>query len=164
MRRGDDILLVRQQGPDNPASFWALPGGVVEDGELLTETLAREVREETGLRVTTHGRLVYVAQLDNRGPVQLHLHRGPGPGYVVTIFVFEVSDWDGELNPNDPDGYVKEARFHPLSSALGEFAQVPYRMASEPIVAYLRAEAPRGSVWLYRRSRDGADSLIARLP
>jgi len=36
IRRDDGaILLVRQQRLDDPAPTWALPGGVVEAGELL---------------------------------------------------------------------------------------------------------------------------------
>lgn len=49
MRRNATVLLVQQRGPDDPVASWSLPGEVVEDGEVLAETLAREVREETGL-------------------------------------------------------------------------------------------------------------------
>jgi ADP-ribose pyrophosphatase YjhB (NUDIX family) len=45
MRREDAVVLVHQGPPG--AEFWALPGGVVDDGELVPEALVREVREET---------------------------------------------------------------------------------------------------------------------
>ena len=51
VRLGDEVLLVKQQGPEDLEAHWALPGGVAEPGELLVEALVREVREETGLQV-----------------------------------------------------------------------------------------------------------------
>jgi len=95
IRRGDEVLLVRQQGPNDPASSWALPSGVVEAGELLTEALVREVREEAGLEVLAPGRLLYVVQLDNPLKQQLRHIPGPEPSYQSTAFVFEIDAWKG---------------------------------------------------------------------
>ncbi len=50
IRRGETVLLVHNFWPVGDA--WNLPGGRREPGETLAETLAREVLEETGLRVT----------------------------------------------------------------------------------------------------------------
>lgn len=46
-----DRLLVVKRGRPPAAGRWSLPGGKVEGGETLAEALAREVIEETGLRV-----------------------------------------------------------------------------------------------------------------
>ena len=161
IRRGDEVLLVRQQGPDDPEAAWALPGGVVEAGELLTEALAREVREETGLDVVDPGRIVYVAQFDNPLPEQIHKGAGPGTGYQATVFVFEVAGWRGEVCCADPDGFVMEACFLPLTEAIRRLKALPLAVMREPVLAYLRGQAPPGTVWAYRRQPDGSDMLVA---
>jgi 8-oxo-dGTP pyrophosphatase MutT (NUDIX family) len=53
-RRGRLLLQQRSDGGQ-----WGLPGGSVEIGESVTEAVIREVREETGLRVSV-GRLIGV--------------------------------------------------------------------------------------------------------
>lgn len=48
--RGDSILLVQiNYGPSK--GKWNLPGGRIEDGELITAGLCREVLEETSLTI-----------------------------------------------------------------------------------------------------------------
>ena len=46
------VLLVRR-GREPLKGHWSLPGGLLEVGEALTDGVAREVLEETGLRVET---------------------------------------------------------------------------------------------------------------
>ena len=47
--RGHVVLIKRRYEP--LAGRWSLPGGAVELGETLEESVAREMLEETGLRV-----------------------------------------------------------------------------------------------------------------
>jgi ADP-ribose pyrophosphatase YjhB (NUDIX family) len=58
------IVLVRRR--DN--GCWSLPGGMVEWGEDILTTIARELQEETGLEVTQIGRLVGVYSSPSRDP------------------------------------------------------------------------------------------------
>lgn len=47
---GDTVLLVRRGKPPEIGA-WSLPGGAQELGETIRHTVAREVREETGIEI-----------------------------------------------------------------------------------------------------------------
>ena len=53
------VLLVKR-GSEPQKGQWSLPGGLIELGESLTEAVAREVAEETGLVVEPAVELVQV--------------------------------------------------------------------------------------------------------
>ena len=78
---GQRILLVHRA--DN--SLWAVPGGYMDPGETLTEACAREVVEETGIRVRV-GRLVAVYTSPN---VLLEYPDGNSLQLVVLHFAAE---------------------------------------------------------------------------
>jgi 8-oxo-dGTP diphosphatase len=157
IRRGDEVVLVRQAAPGEE-SFWSVPGGALEDGELVHEGLAREVREETGLEIAGL-RVAYIRQIDNRRAEQLHRSRGGhGVGYLVTVWVFEVQSWTGELEVRDPDGLVSEARFVPIAEAAGLLEQTHWLA---PAAAYLRGELEPGSLHLERWHEDGTMESVS---
>jgi 8-oxo-dGTP diphosphatase len=151
IRQGEDVLLVQQQAPENPGPSWALPGGVVEADESLSEALSREIREETGLTLHEPGSLLYVTQVD-------------GNDESWTAFIFDSRSWSGTLQPADPDECILDARFLPVPDAIVKLETMPIRCMQEPIVSYLRGETGSGALWCYREDEDGSEMLVEVLP
>ncbi|MFH8803318.1 bifunctional class I SAM-dependent methyltransferase/NUDIX hydrolase [Streptomyces sp. NPDC017936] len=80
---------------------WELPGGTVEPGESLRETVVRELREETGLRARPSDVRLLGTLLDDAG------------GVVRVTVGAVVTDWRGE--PADQPGErVGDWRWYPL--------------------------------------------------
>ena len=70
LKRGNELLLVKHKNPQGvPYNTWVLPGGGIEDGELITAAIHREMVEETGLEPVI-GRLLYVHQFINDGKAE----------------------------------------------------------------------------------------------
>ena len=92
IRQDNQVLLIKQQGQDDPIASWALPGGVVRVDENLTVTLMREVREETGLDIVNVGQPGYITLVED------YVEK-----YNTLAFVFEVTEWERFLRPDDPD-------------------------------------------------------------
>lgn len=153
IRRGTDVLLVQQRRQEPPRDYWSLPGGVVDPGELVTEAMAREVREESGLEVTDPGRLLYAVQ-----------HEKPAYGGPMIDFCFAVATWRGDVAPRDTDEIV-EARFVPPADAIA-LLQSAAGTADwyEPLAAALMDGAEAGALWLYRQQQDGRSDLVSRVP
>lgn len=149
IRRGKEILLVHQQGPDAPESNWALPGGVVEHDELVIDALVREIREETGLIVEPPFRLLYVVQQEDANE-------------SILALIYEIEHWHGELACNDPDRLILEPRWLPESDAIARLERLSWRPMREPILSYLRNETGPGASWFYRGGEDNEAALIAR--
>ena|SRR5579871_3350135 len=147
------VLLVQQQGPDDPKPCWALPGGRVEPGETLLEAAAREVQEETGLVIPAVGRLVYM--------MEYMLSRVQAPGGLS--FVFEVTEWSGRPRVNDPEDDILDVRFVPIAEAISLLDRhLPIPRMRDPVLAFLRGEAGYGAYWLYGRNEDGDEIVLGR--
>ncbi len=138
IRREDQILMVQQ--PDVDGLYWFIPGGVVEQGELIHEALQREVMEETGLTITDEAHLAYITQVD-----AIYQSR------QVVAFVLEISAYQGDLNPNDPDNLTHDVAFVSITEAINRLNRVIWASMRDPLQAYLRGEISRGSVWQYRQ-------------
>ncbi len=114
---GVEVCLIHPAGQDT----WQLPKGLVDHGEKVEETAAREVREETGLEVEPAAPLAaieywYTADGASGRP----LHKGDVPeGEPVRIHkrvhFFLFRHRGGSLDAHDHE--VEEARWVPLGDA-----------------------------------------------
>ena len=82
---GADVLLIRR-GREPMLGAWSLPGGVLEVGETTAEGVAREVWEETGLKVRPV-EMIATLDRDDAGRVQFH--------YVLIEWMCVVSEGQG---------------------------------------------------------------------
>ncbi len=95
----EGLLLVRNLRRNNRED-WTPPGGVIEAGEPLLGGLTREVLEETGLAVA-----------EWRGPVYEVHCEAQEMGWTLRVEVYLAVSYEGEVQVEDPDGIVVEARF-----------------------------------------------------
>lgn len=153
VHRADQILLVEQQGPDDPGAYWALPGGVVESGELPPEATLRELNEETGL----FGGQIY-------GVVYLVFGVDRNTCGTASTIVFEADQVEGSIDVNDPDGVVVSAQFVDMHTARLRLRDIPWKMMREPVVNYLSGDSEPGTAWFYSHRSFKDVQLVAVIP
>lgn len=111
----DKILMVRHIGLGNEGHLWIPPGGGVEQGQSVEQTITREFKEETGLTVKI-GEFLFINEFINDG-----LH-------ALEIF-FEVEREGGALQTgHDPemdsaDQIIDQVRFLSLEELHEEGCQ-----------------------------------------
>ncbi|HXL67362.1 MAG TPA: NUDIX domain-containing protein [Xanthobacteraceae bacterium] len=111
----EGVLLVRH----GYAAGWHLPGGGVEPGETFGQALARELAEETGVRLTV--------------PPELHgIFQFEAASKRDHVAVYVVRGFERWAAPK-PNWEIREARFFPLD-ALPEDASAGVRRRLEEIL------------------------------
>ncbi len=124
-RHGERLLLVASTYANHVEPLWTLPGGRQEQAELASETVVRELLEETGLQ----GRVVDFAYVSESYD---------GPTHVMNLtFVIATS---GEPNVPSRHDHVVAAEWIPID-ALRE--RVSVAVVREPLLAYLQGSARR---------------------
>ena len=102
------LLLLRRS--DN--GLWCPPGGMMEPGETLEETVRRETREETGIEIG------YLKFLDVFSGPDLFYEYPNGDKVYNVIVAYLTNDFSGELNVDPHEGL--EAGFFDLGELPSE--------------------------------------------
>jgi len=70
--REGKVLVCQRKADDVLGGYWEFPGGKCEDGETLTQCLARELREEIGITATSPEPLAPIDHHYDHGHIRLH--------------------------------------------------------------------------------------------
>ena len=84
------LLLQRKTEGRFGEGKWNGPGGKIKPGETPSEGVIREVKEETGLKILNPVLL---------GKIDFYFGKKPQPDWIT--YIFRVTDFTGEIIPND---------------------------------------------------------------
>jgi ADP-ribose pyrophosphatase YjhB (NUDIX family) len=105
LRRGDAVLLLRQEKPGQ--RYWLLPGGGVEEGETLEQALRRELREECDIEVVQLDGPIAIAE--SISPPELRPRK-----HVIHVIFHAVAGDEAFEHVNSADAAIRGHRLlHP---------------------------------------------------
>ena len=84
IRQNKVLLIRRKNAPDQ--GVWGLPGGKIQWGETVAQTVVREVWEETAVRCRPIDPLGFVEVLDGAPAGSIDLH------FLIAILLCEAED------------------------------------------------------------------------
>jgi len=119
-----DRLLLVNAYPGARLGLWCAPGGGCEAGQSLPQNLAREVHEETGLRIRVGA------------PALVNEFHDPDTGFHQIDLFFRCTIAAGALDDGwiDPEGVVTDRRF--FTRAELDRGTVRFKPDSLPAVAW----------------------------
>lgn len=136
----DRVLLVQRAADDSLPNLWEIPGGAVDpEDESILAGCAREVREETGLKVKHIRRLV----TEGEGGMENTVFTNSRGTKVFVKLTFEVDVEDGAdvvLDPVEHQAWVFATEAEVEKQKVGDVMGIPL---STGYVARLTKEAFR---------------------
>ncbi|MCM3745598.1 NUDIX hydrolase [Sporosarcina luteola] len=111
---GDRKLLVFEH-KNNPEAGWQVPGGTIEEDELLLDALYREIEEETGIRreqLQLNGKVIKENYFPENRPNVIHERNI----FHLTYIGEEEAEWDTCVNSTGKDnGMIFHCRWVPVN-------------------------------------------------
>jgi 8-oxo-dGTP diphosphatase len=111
------VLIAQRPQGKSMAGLWEFPGGKVESGERLEESLIRELREELGI----------VVQEECLAPLTFASH--PYPDFYLLMPLYVCRRWQGFVEARERQT-LKWVRPH-------ELRNYPMPPADEPLISHL---------------------------
>lgn len=133
------MLLLKRRFPPNQGR-WAIPGGLVELGESVTEAALREVKEETGLEIKIESLLDVATDVhhDPAGRIKYH--------YVLVDYVARRARGNIRLNGESTEwGWFTRAESELLQMSEKTRAAVPRYFQDFSRTSARRARRKRSS-------------------
>jgi 8-oxo-dGTP diphosphatase len=130
------LLMVASHYANHAEPLWNLPGGRQQPGELLVETVVREVFEETGLSVEA-GEVAYVSESYDGDTHFLNVT------FVVKLnggVALPLSERTESKGQGDTADHVVAVEWVPIAEVA---RRIVVAVVREPLLAYLRGELPR---------------------